>query len=689
MLDRGAASSDLISAQIVLANGGGLAGVMSAVANSAEARSDMAGTYAAIGAAGPSQAEFNAFADAMSTSYGAPIELVSVDPGSGQQTELADTGITNLLAELPVLETTANGVNLGLRLADGTQIQFASTARLADFLYATAVQQMQATSFVTDNFNLDVQWLTTVDQPLLNEAVGWNEHAAALRALGGANYDQQAVEANTMASLALQIAAQPPASRQNLTVTIANPVAGNPTHVTAYAGGGGSIHDTTPGIGTYIESVISLGLNIAAAVSGQAYLYFAAAAVDAARSGQAFSNGQDLQGLLTLAQAVAAGITGGAGGTAPGTPAPVPAQVLNAAAQGVGGVYGAVQSAANRNAAGMLAGALEAAAAGAAGIGLSYGGQTQTALNLISAALGSAGIATNMASDFASGNLGQGLLDSLNLYLPAVAQAFASDQTAAQEYLSPSTSGSSPAASATETLVPAGGLASSGGVNNVAVTEGGATYILAVQSETTNNGSTVTLDTIANALSNWALDKIKYLGSEAAQLLDMTVPASTSASNMSTEQTPLLDNNGNPILDIQGEAMMMPANANPATVTDIGSQLASMGSTDGLDSGGALVGVANLALFRHGGAWDFQRVGPSQTFVGSFTDYANFEIGAYAASIGMSLDDALGISNQYARIFSNFGSVTMDATYPDLPASNAWDIRQGYSLYSTGKIGHH
>ncbi len=200
VLDRGAASSDLISAQIVLANGGGLAGVMSAVANSAEARSDMASTYAAIGAAGPSQAEFNAFADAMSTSYGAPIELVSVDPGSGQQTELADTGITNLLAELPVLETTANGVNLGLRLADGTQVRSASTAGLADFLYATAVQQMQATSFVTDNFNLDVQWLNTVDQPLLNEAVWWNEHATALRALGGANYDQQAVEANTMAS---------------------------------------------------------------------------------------------------------------------------------------------------------------------------------------------------------------------------------------------------------------------------------------------------------------------------------------------------------------------------------------------------------------------------------------------------------------------------------------------------------
>ena len=553
---------------------------------------------------------------------------------------------------------------------------------------------MQATSFVTDNFNLDVQWLNTVDQPLLNEAVGWNEHAAALRALGGANYDQQAVEANTMASLALQIAAQAPSNRQNITVTIANPVAGNPTQVTAYAGGGGSIHDTTPGIGTYIESVISLGLNIAAAVSGQAYLYFAAAAVDATQSGQAFANGQDLQGLLTLAQAVAAGITADAGGTPPGTLPPVPAQVLNAAAQGVGGVYGAVQSAQTGNAAGMLAGALEAAAAGAAGIGIYNGGQTQNMLNTVSAALGSAGIATNMASDFANGNLGQGLLDSLNLYLPAVAQAFASDQTAAQGYLSPSTSGNSSAVSATDTLVPAGGLASSGGVNNVVVTEGGATYVLAVQSESASSGSTVTLDTIANALWNVAPKGISFLTSGAWQLLDMTVPVSTSASNMSTTPVPSLDNNGNPILNGQGQAMMMPANANPAAVTDIGSQLASMGSTDGLDSGGALVGVANLALFRHGGAWDFQRVGggPAPAVISSFIDYANFEIGAYAASIGMSLDGVLGISNQYAAYKSNFNfspDNPPNPIYNNLPNRDVYDTTLGYSFYQDGRIGHH
>jgi hypothetical protein len=63
---------------------------------------DLASTYAAEGAAAPNQAEFNAFADAMSISYGAPIEVFSVDPTTGAQTVLADISTTNLLAELPV-----------------------------------------------------------------------------------------------------------------------------------------------------------------------------------------------------------------------------------------------------------------------------------------------------------------------------------------------------------------------------------------------------------------------------------------------------------------------------------------------------------------------------------------------------------------------------------------------------------
>jgi hypothetical protein len=177
------------------------------------------------------------------------------------------------------------------------------------------------------------------------------------------------------------------------------------------------------------------------------------------------------------------------------------------------------------NALGILAGALEAAAAGAAGIGLAYGGQTQAELNAVATALGTAGIATSLASDFASGNLGQGLVDSLNLYLPAVAQAYvnyANNQGQVQQPLvmyaaasgnpapsvdipdfgsivgqaisSPSGtgSGSSSGISVAVTPVSAGGLSSvgsaanTGGVGEV-ITQDGTTYSVQANSTTTSD----------------------------------------------------------------------------------------------------------------------------------------------------------------------------------------------------------
>jgi hypothetical protein len=234
---------------------------------------------------------------------------------------------------------------------------------------------------------------------------------------------------NVQANLALQIAGEAPGRRQDMSVTIHNASTGNPTQITVFAAADGStIHDVAPGIFSTIEGAISIVLDIAAAATGQDYLYYAAAVVDAARAGQDFSQGQDLAGILSLAQAVAAGITAAAGGTSATTPAPPTAQILNAAAQGVGGVYGIVQSADSGNAAGILAGALEAAAAGAAGIGMAYGGPTQATLTNLASTLGTAGIATNMANDFASGNLGQGLVDSLNLFLPAIADDYIATQ---------------------------------------------------------------------------------------------------------------------------------------------------------------------------------------------------------------------------------------------------------------------
>lgn len=52
--------------------------------------------------------------------------------------------------------------------------QFASTARTATFLYSVAVQQLQATEFVTANYNLDMQWLGAIGPPLLVEAQHWS-----------------------------------------------------------------------------------------------------------------------------------------------------------------------------------------------------------------------------------------------------------------------------------------------------------------------------------------------------------------------------------------------------------------------------------------------------------------------------------------------------------------------------------
>ena len=368
----------------------------------------------------------------MSTSYGAPIELFSVDPATGAETVLANSSATNLLAELPVLETLANGANLGLQLADGSPpVLFASTARTATFLYSVAVQRMQATSFVTDNYNLDMQWLGTIDQPLLEEAEYWTERAAS-------ETGERAILDNTQASMALTIASEAPANRSDNSVTIHNDSTGNLTQITVYAAGDGStIHDIAPSALSAIEPIVSTILNIAATVTGQYYLYIAAAALDAVQAGQAFSQGQDLAGILSLAEAVSAGILGGTGGTTPLGTTPVPdltiaqqtAQVINLAAEGVGGVYGVVKSAQNGNGVGILASALEAAAAAAAGIGMDSGGTTQQTLNLISTALGAGSVATNVGSDFASGNLAQGLVDSLNLILPAVAQAYATDQT--------------------------------------------------------------------------------------------------------------------------------------------------------------------------------------------------------------------------------------------------------------------
>jgi len=147
---------------------------------------------------------------------------------------------------------------------------------------------------------------------------------------------------------------------------------------------------------------------------------------------------------------------------------------------------------------------------------------------LISTALGAGSVATNVGSDFASGNLAQGLVDSLNLILPAVAAAKALDQTnqtklqmnpaafeaastnpapnvnipdfasvvsAAENAPTPSPSGSGPSA-VIETVVPvpAGGVANfdntvgSAGTGEV-VTQAGQTFVVDLTPTSTTDTS--------------------------------------------------------------------------------------------------------------------------------------------------------------------------------------------------------
>jgi hypothetical protein len=144
--------------------------------------------------------------------------------------------------------------------------------------------------------------------------------------------------------------------------------------------------------------------------------------------------------------------------------------------------------------------------------------------------------------------------------------------------------------------------------------------------------------------------------------------------------------------------MQRPLDANLNALTDIGSKLLQYGiANPSVASTIFVLTQEDLALFRQGGAWDYQRLGPptptapTGTFVKAFTDFANVQIGAYAASIGMSLDDVLSISNEYAKHFSDFNfspANPPDPVYTNLRATNVWDKKLGYSLYQSGLIGH-
>ena len=433
VLGRGADPGSLASFEDAIQSGTTLADIRTSLANSQELVSDVNATYAAIGVSGPTAAETAAFQRLMSADYAAPIALI------GRDGTLADAGATNLLAELPVLETLAGGRTLSLGLADGTTLQFQDTARLTDFLYAVAAQKSQASTFVTDTFHQDVAWLDQVDQPMLNVAQNLEDLAAYDSAR---NATDQATLAHAAARIALRIAAEAPGTRGQLTEKVG--VSGHETKVTVFANtldpfGGATYHDIDPGIGGILEVAGLAVLNIAAAVFPETGLPYAAAAADAAEAGKDFANGQILDGILQLAAAAGTfeiGLGGGnslSGATQTG-------KVILTAAEGVGGVYGAVQSAQSGDALGVLAGVLEASAAVGSGIGqYSSDKGVVTLANQLRNGLAIASTALTTADAFSKGNIAGGLVSSLSYILSNVATDYIAEQQSITDAVSEST----------------------------------------------------------------------------------------------------------------------------------------------------------------------------------------------------------------------------------------------------------
>ena len=419
VLGRSVDTQGLSNAQALLASGGTLDGVRAELATSSEASSDLASTLATVGADPASAAELSGFQAVLSAPYGSTIEIVSHE---GQV--LANTDATNLLAELSVLETLDNGRTLALGLPGGNELTFKDTAQLTDFLYAVAVQKSQANQFVTDTFNQDIAWLNRVDQPMLDVANNLSDLASANASSGNAN---GATLANAASRIALDIAAQDPGARTQLSEKVSLP--GHTTEITVYPGtndhyGDVRFHDIDPGILGILEAVGTVILNVAAAAFPETGLPYAAAAVDAAEAGEDFAKGNVLGGLLSLVSG-AGQFEIGLGKVNDIAGATTTGHVLLTASQAVGGVYGAVIGAENGDALGAVAGTLEAIAAVASGIGqystdadiVSLANEVRSGLNTVSSVL-------TTADAFASGNLAGGLIQSLGLILSNVAADF-------------------------------------------------------------------------------------------------------------------------------------------------------------------------------------------------------------------------------------------------------------------------
>lgn len=142
---------------------------------------------------------------------------------------------------------------------------------------------------------------------------------------------------------------------------------------------------------------------------------------------------------------------------------------------------------------------------------------------------------------------------------------------------------------------------------------------------------------------------------------------------------PLLDRNGEAILDIKGQPVFRPASMPPEFFIRQGERLRHL-PPEAL----APLVAADLYNFRQAGPWDAQR--HDGRWVREWVDYATIAIGLYAAAVGLREGEILSLQNGYAYVFPDFGSAPKDETYRSLAKPNVFNTRTGFDLYKSGRI---
>lgn len=151
----------------------------------------------------------------------------------------------------------------------------------------------------------------------------------------------------------------------------------------------------------------------------------------------------------------------------------------------------------------------------------------------------------------------------------------------------------------------------------------------------------------------------------------------------------LLDSQGNPITDAQGNPLLRPADLPPEMFVREGLAIRDKFNEALKQDSGLLLSQATAELidqlrqFGQGGIWDAQRI--QGQAVDEYRDYATIAIGLFAAAAGLPIQIALQIENVYAYLSSNFDE-QMDEVYTNLPRRNVRNTEIGYELYQSGRI---